>query len=107
MQGESDRDYSEFYYETVVKKIMYDRGVKNNPNLPYILCGVSSDSEQYSYDVELSKMKVANDIKNVYYVAAPEGLANLQADEIHFNAVGGEAFANSIFLKLQEINVIP
>jgi hypothetical protein len=106
MQGESDRIAPEFYYETMLKKIMYDRGVKNNPYIPYILCGVSPDSVQYSFDVELAKQQLANNFHNVYYVAAPTGLGNLQGDELHFNATGGEIFAESIYQQLITIGVI-
>lgn len=106
-QGEGDRftENAGLYYKNLANKISYDRGVVGNPEVPYIIMGVGEQNAQYSYEVELSKMQIAKDFKNVHYVTFEVG-TDTTFDTIHSDYAAANAIALRLFNYLKSINVL-
>jgi len=96
-QGETDRlGAADDYYDNLAGVIGYIRAVIGNPNLPFIIGGISTSSSAYNSTINAAMRKLAEDISFVYYAEAPSGTENL-VDTLHFNALGGEILATNVF----------
>jgi len=109
-QGESDRQASGKYYENLKAVIAYVRqhlvektGDKRYAQLPIILGGISHKSRGWSQGVEEAQKRLQAEDKNIHLVEVPN--TEMQKDNIHFNAAGGEILGRKIYNKLVELNL--
>lgn len=109
-QGESDRHASRKYYDNLKAVIAYVRqhlvektGDKRYANLPIILGGISHKSRGWSQGVEDAQKRLQAEDKNIHLVEVPN--TEMQRDNIHFNAAGGEILGRKMYNKLVELNL--
>jgi len=109
-QGESDRHASGKYYENLKAVITYVRqhlvektGDKRYAQLPILLGGISHKSRGWSKGVEDAQKRLQAEDKNIYLVEVPN--TEMQKDNIHFNAAGGEILGRKIYNKLVELHL--
>ena len=109
-QGESDRHASRKYYENLKAVIAYVRqhlvektGDKRYANLPIILGGISHKSRGWSQGVEDAQKRLPAEDKNIHLVEVPN--TEMQKDNIHFNAAGGEILGRKMYNKLVELKL--
>ena len=109
-QGESDRHASRKYYDNLKAVIAYVRqhlvektGDKRYANLPIILGGISHKSRGWSQGVEDAQKRLQAEDKNIHLVEVPN--TEMQKDNIHFNAAGGEILGRKVYNKLVELKL--
>ncbi len=109
-QGESDRHASRKYYDNLKAVIAYVRqhlvektGDKRYANLPIILGGISHKSRGWSQGVEDAQKRLQAEDKNIHLVEVPN--TEMQKDNIHFNAAGGEILGRKMYNKLVELKL--
>jgi hypothetical protein len=101
-QGETDRLGTRAqaeYFENLAAVIAYIRGVLGNPKIPFIIGGINTSSSGYSATINAAMRELANDDDAyTYYAEVANGTSYLKTgDTLHFNALGGQDIANSIF----------
>ena len=109
-QGESDRHASRKYYDNLKAVIAYVRqhlvektGDKRYAQLPIILGGISHKSRGWSQGVEDAQKRLQAEDKNIHLVEVPN--TEMQKDNIHFNAAGGEILGRKMYNKLVELKL--
>lgn len=109
-QGESDRHASRKYYDNLKAVIAYVRqhlvektGDKRYAQLPIILGGISHKSRGWSQGVKDAQKRLQAEDKNIHLVEVPN--TEMQKDNIHFNAAGGEILGRKMYNKLVELKL--
>lgn len=109
-QGESDRHASKNYYDNLKAVIAYIRqhlvektGDRKYAQLPVILGGISHKSRGWTKGVEEAQKRLQAEDKNIYLVEVPN--ANMQKDNIHFDAEGGEILGRKVYNKLVDLRL--
>lgn len=112
-QGESDRKHGGNYHDNLKKVVNHLRhhiaDVSGNPaylHLPFIAGGVSSESRQYSEEVEDAKRMLSQEDADFHYVCL-EGCELRADDQLHFNGNGCREAAVRIFHTLQILHLLP
>ena len=78
-------------------------GDKRYAQLPIILGGISHKSRGWSQGVEDAQKRLQAEDKNIHLVEVPN--TEMQKDNIHFNAAGGEILGRKMYNKLVELKL--
>lgn len=109
-QGESDLKAQDRYYDNLKAVIAYLRqhlvsktGNKKYAKLPVLLGGISHKSRGYSKGVEDAQKRLQDEDPNIYLVMVDQ--TNMQEDNIHFDAAGGELLGKKMYNQLVKLKL--
>lgn len=112
-QGESDRKQGARYYSNLKALVEHLRrhiaevtGEDSYCSLPFIAGGINRESRQYSEDVELAKIRLAEEDSNFHYINLDD--CELRSDDrLHLNGKGAAEAATRFYGCLKTLNLLP
>lgn len=112
-QGESDRKQGKRYYSNLKALVDHLRshiaeatGDDSYRSLPFIAGGVNKESRQYNEDVELAKIRLAEEDSNFHYINL-DGCELRSDDQLHFNGRGAAEAAKRFYGCLKSLDLLP
>lgn len=112
-QGESDRKQGKRYYSNLKTLVEHLRshiaevtGDDSYRSLPFIAGGVNRESRQFNEDVELAKIRLAEEDSNFHYINL-DGCELRSDDQLHFNGRGAAEAAKRFYGCLKSLNLLP